>query len=179
MDYRGQTSLPRGIRNNNPGNIKAGISWQGAVGDDGTFTIFADSTWGIRALAMDLINKITKDSLTTVRDIINVYAPPSENNTSAYVTDVASMVGVDPDDELTADQQTIHSLVRAVANHENGVYASQQYISDADIDTGIGMVSGGLSQVFQAGAIAVESNPVQSLLIAAGVVIVLDYFLAE
>jgi hypothetical protein len=46
MDFRQDPDAQpyRGIRNNNPGNIEKGIAWQGAVGDDGTFIIFADDT---------------------------------------------------------------------------------------------------------------------------------------
>lgn len=151
MDYRSQTSLPRGIRNNNPGNIKTGIMWQGAAGDDGTFIIFADDTWGLRAMATDLSNKISKDGLNTINLIISAYAPPSENDTQSYIDAVSSDTGFGPDDVLTLDQPTLHALIRAIVNHENGADASAQYISDADIDTGISMVSGSISQLFKRG----------------------------
>lgn len=173
MDYRGQTSLPRGIRNNNPGNLKTGISWQGAAGDDGTFIIFADDTWGIRAMATDLLNKVGR-GVNTIRDIISVYAPPSENDTDSYINAVAADTGLDPDEVVTLDQPTLHAFVRAIINHENGDSASSAYVSDADIDTGIRMVGQSLQTLFQAGTIAVESNPLQSLAIAVGVVVVLS-----
>lgn len=174
-DYRTQTTLPRGIRNNNPGNIKAGIAWQGAVGDDGTFTIFADTTWGLRAVGVDLTSKINR-GLTTITDIISAYAPPSENNTAAYISAVSGDTGFGPDDELAADPTTLALLIRAIVNHENGPTASSQYVSDEDIATGVNMINGGAAQLFQASTIAVEANPTQSLLVAIGVVIVLDYF---
>src|ERR1700743_661562 len=111
MDYRGQTSLPRGIRNNNPGNIRAGIAWQGAVGSDPDFVIFADDTWGLRALAKDLMTKITKDGLDTINAIITQYAPASENNTAAYIAAVAADSGIDANTQLGTDTDTIASLV--------------------------------------------------------------------
>jgi len=140
MDYRTVAAAQpyRGIRNNNPGNIKAGISWQGAVGSDPTFTIFADDTWGLRAMAMDLTNKINSDGLNTITSIITAYAPPSENDTASYISSVSSDTGFGPDDALTADSATLASLIRAIANHENGDDGSA-LIPDADIATGISM----------------------------------------
>lgn len=140
MDFRQYPDAQayRGIRNNNPGNIKSGIAWQGAVGDDGTFVIFDDDTWGLRAMAKDLTTKINSDGLTTIQDIISAYAPPSENDTATYIAAVASDTGFAPTDVLTADPQTLHALIRAIANHENGDQGSA-LIADADIDQGIQM----------------------------------------
>jgi hypothetical protein len=156
VSYIGRGDLPRGIRNNNPGNIKTGITWQGAIGDDGTFVIFQDVTWGIRALATDLGNKINKGE-NTITAIISVYAPPSENQTGAYIAAVSADSGIDANTPLTMDQATLHSLIRAIINHENGAAASVEYISDADIDQGIGLMNSGLLSLFQAAGVAVES----------------------
>ena len=50
---------PRGIRNNNPGNIECGSPWQGLRPQnertDNRFAQFADQVFGIRALACVLI----------------------------------------------------------------------------------------------------------------------------
>lgn len=150
MDYRTVTGAQpyRGIRNNNPGNIKAGINWQGMVGDDGTFTIFADDTWGLRAMAVDLTNKINRDGLNTITQIITAYAPPSENDTASYISAVAGDSGFGADDTLVADTPTLSALIRAIVNHEEGDGPSQQFISDADIATGIQM-AGDPSTVFR------------------------------
>jgi hypothetical protein len=152
MDYRGQASLPRGIRDNNPGNeeVETGVTWQGQVGADGNFIIFADTTWGLRALARDLTTKMTTDGLTTITAIITDYAPPSENDTASYIASVASDSGFGADDQLSPDQPTLHALMRAIVNHENGDDASAQYVSDADIDTGIEM-AGNPATVFPQG----------------------------
>lgn len=51
---------PRGIRNNNPGNIRWGENWQGLKKDgkerDSSFCVFESPEYGIRALAKILIN---------------------------------------------------------------------------------------------------------------------------
>jgi hypothetical protein len=175
MDYRSDPAAApyRGIRNNNPGNLKTGIAWQGTAGDDGTFIIFADTSWGIRALATDLANKMGKDGLTTIRAIVSVYAPPSENNTAAYIASVSSDTGIGPDDPLNKDQATLQSLVRAIINHEEGAGPSRQFISDDDIVNGIGMMQTSLLTLFQAGVVAVQSNPLTTLAFLVGGAILL------
>lgn len=177
-DYRQEedASIPRGIRNNNPGDIKPeGAPWNGSVGDDGTFVIFSDMSWGLRALATDLVNKMTKDGLITIRGIVTKYAPYSENLTDAYIAAVSGELGVSADQVLPVDSTTIHALVRAVINHEVGDQASSQYISDADIDNGISMMNSGLQGLLQAAAAQIEDNPGKSLLIGLGVAIGLYY----
>lgn len=48
---------PRGIRNNNPGNLDNTNPWQGLVANpaEPRFATFKDPTWGVRALAVTLI----------------------------------------------------------------------------------------------------------------------------
>jgi hypothetical protein len=180
MDYRGQATLPRGIRDNNPGNLQPppGLTgWQGTVGMDGPFVVFADDTWGLRALALDLINKISNDGLDTITAIITVYAPPSENDTASYITAVANDSGIGATDQLGTDQDTITSLMRAIINHENGDSASAQYIPDTDIATGYTMATGGaMSTAFSAAAVAIEAYPTQTVL-ALGVAAVVLYWI--
>lgn len=154
--FAGQTNLPRGLRNNNPGDIRAGEAWQGMVGtDDAGFVIFSDISWGIRAMATDLLNKINKGE-NTITQIVAIYAPSSENDTQAYITAVSQDMGIDPDTVLPMDQPTFHSLVRAIMNHELGASYSAM-ISDADIDQGISMVKNSLLTLIQAAGIAIST----------------------
>ena len=119
-------SWPRGIRNNNPGNIEAnGTSWQGMTGDDGRFAIFSEPFYGIRALARILKTYRDKYNLVTVRQIINRWAPATENNTGAYISSVAGRLGVSADDRLSPSDYP--ALVTAIIRHENGV---QSYGAD-------------------------------------------------
>jgi hypothetical protein len=175
MDYRNNPAAApyRGIRNNNPGNFKAdGTGWQGNVGSDGTFYIFADDTWGLRALAKDLQTKIGSDGLDTITTLITKYAPPSENDTQAYINSVASDSGIGADDQLGTDQDTITSLMRAIVNHENGDTASAQFVSDADLAQGFALANDPTT-VFKAAVIAAQSNPVETVAIVAGVAVLL------
>ena len=129
-------SLPRGIRNNNPGNIrKSGDAWQGLadIQPDSAFFSFADPVYGIRALAKIIRNYRDRYGLQTVEGIINRWAPPVENNTGAYVGAVASALGVAPNQPLAFDAGQMRTLVASIIQHENG----QQPYSMATIDDGI------------------------------------------
>jgi hypothetical protein len=128
----------RGIRNNNPGNIRHGSSqWQGMSSDqtgDSAFVQFDAPEYGIRALTKLLRNYQDRYGLDTIRQIINKYAPPSENDTGAYVASVAGRVGVDPDARINVNN-IIVPLVTAIIKHENGI----QPYSAQIISTGISL----------------------------------------
>lgn len=129
-------SLPRGIRNNNPGNIrKSRDAWQGLadVQPDSAFFTFVSPVYGIRALAKILRNYRDKYGLTTVTGIISRWAPPNENNTQAYAQAVASAMGVSPSEPLAFDAGQLRALVGAIIHHENG----KQPYDMALIDDGI------------------------------------------
>lgn len=178
-DFSTQTALPRGMVNNNPGDLKAppGTAWQGTTGyDSDGFAQFSNVCWGLRALAMDLYNKITKDGLNTISLIIPVYAPPSDNNPDAnYIEAVSATSGIGADDVLGTDQDTMLSLIRGIINFETGLDTTQ-YISDDDIDQGIAMMNGNPLQVLQSAAIAVANNVDNSALIAGGLLLLTVFF---
>lgn len=130
----GDPSAPRGIRNNNPGNIEAGIGWKGEVGTDGRFATFATPAHGIRALALNAVNSQRIHGNDTVSELIDRWAPPTENNTAAYAAQVAKALGVNPDDPVDlSNPATLAKFTAAVIQHENG----QQPYSEADIVAGV------------------------------------------
>lgn len=115
--------VARGIRNNNPGNIRHGEHWQGlaAVQSDKDFCVFDYPKYGIRALAIILKNYEKKYGLNTIQKIINRYAPPNENDTDSYIESVAGQLGVGIDDKIDInDKTTMLVLVKAIIRHENG-----------------------------------------------------------
>lgn len=78
----------RGIRNNNPANIRRGCKWKGLAKTqtDREFCQFVSMSWGIRALLITLRTYVKKHHRHTVREIITRWAPPSDgNNTEAYI----------------------------------------------------------------------------------------------
>ena len=85
----------RGIRNNNPANIRKGCNWQGLAKTqtDREFCQFVTMTWGVRALLVTLRTYVVKHHLHTVREIITRWAPPSDgNNTEKYIEFVEKAV---------------------------------------------------------------------------------------
>lgn len=82
----------RGIRNNNPGNIRINYAnnWKGMcdVQSDISFVQFTEMKYGLRALMKLLIN-YQKKGYCTVIDIISHYAPSSENDTNSYINFVS------------------------------------------------------------------------------------------
>ena len=100
---------PRGIRNNNPLNIRrSGDKWQGlkVLQEDKAFFQFSEMKWGWRAAFRLLCHTYyNKYRLRSIRDIITRWAPPKENNTEAYIRSVTDRIGIGPDKEL-GDPQT-------------------------------------------------------------------------
>lgn len=116
------TSGVRGLRNNNPGNIrKSADAWKGLRPEqtDSAFFQFTEPKYGVRALGKILLNYRAKYGLTTVRDIINRWAPPIENNTVSYVTQVSRALKVQPDQSIDV-QARLPELTAAIIVHENG-----------------------------------------------------------
>ncbi|MBD2783791.1 structural protein [Xenorhabdus sp. DI] len=124
--------MTRGIRNNNPGNIRHGDKWQGLrdTQTDKSFCQFTAPEWGIRAMLKILRNYERKYGYNTVRQIITRWAPPNENNTEAYIAYVCDQVGVASSTVIDVDNAaTLCRLVKAMIQMENG----QQPYSDAVI----------------------------------------------
>ena len=72
---------------------------------------------------------VVKHHLTTLRQIISRYAPPSENDTSAYLRRVVAATGLSPDEPLdTLDRDTMVGVVRAMSEVENGVKAVESEV---------------------------------------------------
>jgi len=127
--------VPRGIRNNNPGNIRDfGIPWEGLAGkDNADFCKFKSAHHGLRALSRDMITKIG-NGVNTVDKIISKHAPPNENDTSSYIKHVARVVSNgDGHKVLKADDITIALLVKTIVKHENG----KMPYSDAEINAAV------------------------------------------
>lgn len=114
----------RGIRNMNPGNIRLGESWLGLrmKQTDPDFCQFTSMIYGCRALLKLLRTYVEKRGCTTIRKVIERWAPPSENDTSSYVLSVAAACRRDPDERLPVDVDPLIylDLARAIARHECG-----------------------------------------------------------
>lgn len=133
--------LPRGVRNNNPGNIEHNIRGEGKIGSDGRFAKFQTPEQGISAMAKLLVRYQTKYGRDTISQIVNRWAPPSENDSKSYAAVVARAVGVKPGDtiDLQSDPEKLAALVKAMIRHENGY-------DPYDEDTILNGVQGGGTQ---------------------------------
>lgn len=130
--------MTRGIRNNNPGNIRHGTSrWLGmsSAQPDTDYVTFDSPLYGIRAMAKLLTNYQERYGLDTIREIISRWAPPSENITSSYIDNVSKLVGALPDQKIDVTARLV-PLVKAIIQHENG----QQPYTDLQIDQGIALI---------------------------------------
>lgn len=120
----------RGIRNNNPGNLRVAPN---AVGNDGAFAVFDKPDDGLAAMSRQLQLYGDRGN-NTPYGIIHTYAPSRENNTQAYINAVTGDTGFGAHEQLDlSDPATLKRMMAAMIRHENG---SQPY-SEKDIDSGI------------------------------------------
>ena len=118
--------LPRGMRNNNPGNIRISPTrYKGEVvpSSDRAFKQFKSRGWGYRAIFV-LLESYHKRGIRTIRQIISRYAPSFENDTEKYICSVceSSLLGADVPLDIT-DKDTMVLVVCAISKVENGTPA--------------------------------------------------------
>lgn len=138
MDKTGKKE-PRGIRNNNPLNIRKGNSWTGErlIQNDKRFEEFESMQMGIRAGIKLIRNHITgfngkRSPANTIKKLISVWAPATENNTEAYIRSVCQQTAIGRNDLLHAnDRRSIISIARAMAYVECGVWLEPKLFESA------------------------------------------------
>ncbi|HFS7474950.1 TPA: hypothetical protein ACH1PF_002528 [Enterobacter cloacae] len=137
----GYKSAPRGIRNNNPGNLnyagQAGATLEG--GEGGRFAVFESMQHGVAALYKQL-QLYFKRGINTLSSIVKTYAPASDNNNvDAYISALTKATGKGANEVLdSGDTATIARLMKGIVDHENG----KGYISSSDIMGGIQLGAG-------------------------------------
>ena len=111
----------RGIRNNNPGNIRVSKDqWEGMTGDDGAFVTFDSPESGVRALGKNLLS-YGRQGYDSIEKIINRWAPPNENDTQAYIDSVVAATGIPATQSLDlSNPDTLSALAQAISFHETG-----------------------------------------------------------
>jgi len=134
--YDAYGTKPRGIRNNNPGNLnfagQAGATKEG--GENGRFAVFESMRDGISALYKQIQLYFSR-GVNTIESVVNKYAPADDNNNvQAYIKQLVGATGKQADEKLSGeDTETVFKLIRGIINHENG----KGYVSDQDILSGI------------------------------------------
>lgn len=140
--------LPRGIRNNNPLNIRKGARWLGQRYNqtDKEFCEFQTMAYGFRAAFRTLITYYTKHDCRNLENIIFRWAPPKENNTLAYLTHVSLKAGIDmtsrqlPDPCFQCNWPIWRRIIMAMASVETGLSLSQLQEYERDLRRGMRMV---------------------------------------
>ncbi|MEN4559663.1 hypothetical protein ABEG45_23130 [Pantoea agglomerans] len=133
LNVGGANAKVRSFRNNNFGNLnyvgQEGASLEAKNGKgEARFAKFNTPEEGFRALANQLTSYSEGTSkaagyqkLNTVQDIIKLYAPESENNTSQYVDSLSKKLGVRGDQQLDLkDPKVMTQMMRGIATIEGG-----------------------------------------------------------
>lgn len=111
----------RGINNNNPLNIRivTNQSWLGEKNPntDGSFEQFQSVEYGIRAGLLLLLNYKYKYKKDTISEIIETFAPSSENDTQSYINFVANRTKIDKNKVL--DIADYKEVIKAMIFQEN------------------------------------------------------------
>ena len=110
----------RGIKNNNPFNIKKNINkpiWKGEIfpSTDKVFSQFTNMEYGIRAGLLLLKNNYLN---RTLEQAINKYAPPIENPTNNYIEFVEKISGIKRNEILNINH--LIDLAYSILYFENG-----------------------------------------------------------
>ncbi len=124
----------RGFLNNNPTNMDRGEPpWNGEIRDvancandvqrgeltHGRFCVFTDAAHGIRAAALNLRAYHDRLGCRTIRDYINRWAPPNENNTAGYIDRVAGSLGIGADVPFQLwERKALHALLDGIIRVE-------------------------------------------------------------
>ena len=112
-------NLPLGIRSNNPGNLQPG----------GHEAVFPTADAGLKAMS-DQLQRYGQRGINTVSGVVSTYAPPSANDTAAYIADIVRQTGFGANQALNlGDPYTRSLLMQAMVQHENGMnpYSAGQF----------------------------------------------------
>lgn len=127
----------RGIRNNNPLNIRRSDSnpWRGLAArqTDRRFAQFTAREWGYRAAFCLMRTYMERRGANTLGKIVTRWAPPSDgNDTQAYIDFVSRTTGIAVDQPLRfADQEAMVGIVRSMAQMESGIVEDERLLARA------------------------------------------------
>lgn len=119
-------AVPSGS-NSNPGAIRFNPKnkWVGQVGERNGFVVFSEPKFGARAMLIIIKKRVREGK--TLAQVVNTWAPPSENNTQNYIRFVQSKTGISPNQKVRHDQ--IVTITQAIIQFEG----SKLKFSDAEL----------------------------------------------
>ncbi len=112
-----------GEKNNNLFNIRFSPAneWLGQTGENKGFAVFSERIYGTRAADRLLANYGAK-GFNTINDVINRFAPPTENDTQNYINSIVQDTGYDPYQSLDLSDRNVRlPILKAMAKMETGV----------------------------------------------------------
>lgn len=135
----GSAKKTRAERNFNPGNLnyagQSGASLE--AGSNARFAKFNSEEEGIAALVRQL-RLYQQRGIDTIGEIVKKYAPPSENDTQAYVANMARWTGLSADEKLNFnDTETVRRMVEGISRKE-GRYTP---LTEGQIMSGINLAN--------------------------------------
>lgn len=133
------SQLPRGIRNNNPLNIRiSNAQWLGKEkpSRDPDFESFVHIHYGIRAALINIrthVRRAKLDGGLTLEQLINIWAPAADhNNPDNYVREVCRLANLSPKWKIDFnDRNRIIAMTWAMAKVECGQALKYQLFEDA------------------------------------------------
>ena len=129
--------LPRGIRNNNPGNIRISDSdWQGKISPntDGVYEQFDTPENGLRAIA-HILTSYRNRGINTPWLIASTWAPASENNSQEYAQGLADALGIDLNAEVVPANFWL--CAKGIVKNESGTNLGIPWYTDAFLKTAV------------------------------------------
>ena len=124
---------PRGVRNNNPLNLRrTAIKWNGERSEviDNEFEEFETMAYGLRAGLVNMRTQMSK-GFDSLEKLIGRWAPPTENNTSNYVRIVSEKSGYSPTHILAFEKDEMKPVVSAMVKIESGMNLTDQLYEEA------------------------------------------------
>jgi hypothetical protein len=138
-----QQSDIRSIRNNNPGNIdRTSTQWEGMAEEqtDSRFVTFESPEMGVRAMARTLNTYNTRYGLDNIAGMVSRWAPPTENDTQAYIRFVSEKTGIPSDKTITLQDnpEEMRKVISAMIEMEGGQEASR-YFNSQIVERGVNL----------------------------------------
>ena len=128
--------LPRGIRNNNAGNIRiSSIEWRGKKfpNTDGEYEQFIKPADGLYAIFRNLRSYKLKHGITTLRATAERWAPNFENDTSVYIKGLEAATGANANDYFDLAGPDAWKVIKGIVKNENGTNAGVAWYTDTFI----------------------------------------------
>ena len=106
------------FKNNNPGNIRYNPKLPYQIGRSASgFGVYSSTVTGLAGM-LDLLNRYHKRGLNTISKIVSTWAPPIENQTQTYISNVSRWTGI-PAGRVLAPGE-LSKIVPAMVRQEHG-----------------------------------------------------------